>query len=538
MTRYPSVVACLLSGCAWAAGSACATSLACAKESSGSSCAAAPSESTEDARATEEAVDDFPDEASSLLQHRWVRPARQPKQQGLNNNFQNRIGQETEVHARKVGKKSCGIFAGDAPLGRLDAQDQALLTLTSSGTAVGVAGSECATAVAPHWAKWEYGEGCSGSPPFWAALWQGTASVADDGHGVKRVQGKIKVPPVPKAKGVDVSYNAWLMGMQPAVQPGIKNMSQWCDMFGSVDSMAYNSGQFGRIFYQTPNFTKPPFDFDKQLYNRGLDHDGTFIFASNGLLGQSAHGPTFGYGGVCNPGEEVWLDARLGKHYKELSEAKMVGWEQRMGVAGTNVEVTLAFNNSVYEDVFVESAVSQGLIEPDGGQALLVESNTWSWAVGPVYENMFIAQAPPLTEIPKLWPEGDVHFTDIKLELTEGGEWKNLTDKPDPWFLQFSQGLALGGEAFDGRLFLFYSELDEYFQELKQKHPKAPDYPQKVCLYQCIVSRYNGSECEPKTWKADATYDCVVKFGTDFPPAECTDEYWTSENAWNYTKTL
>jgi len=243
------------------------------------------------------------------------------------------------------------------------------------------------------------------------------------------------------------------------------------------------------------------------------DWNERFVYGSNILLGKSAEGPTFGYFGTAGHGDTLLFEGEFG-HVNDYA-----GWKNTIKVEGRHEKVVFAFNNTVYENVFLKPAIENHVVENSSTtQAKLVLQNNWSWAVGPPYEYSTIKTRPDLEDIPRLWPSEPVVYKDVEMRVSDGGDW----DRDGKWFLDFAEGLEISGSAFGHQLFTNYSSLENY---VHHELPKDDENFEAIqCLWACIDSRRKGSSCTHQVvQKGYVRASCKLQFDVSqpFPPEEC-----------------
>jgi len=450
--------------------------------------------------------------------------------------FENRDSSETAFTSYSDDNGSCIVYGGPNQYGKVSGEHQAFFTLSNSGTAYGVTGStanSCNIAAIEGWAKYnksDCNQTAAKTNGFWAQVWQGATSVSADGYNIESFKMKVKVPSMPRAQSANFSYSIWFSGVQPGLQPNMPKSGELCQLEGMDDSIVYNSGQFSRIMWRSQNSTQ--FSWNESLFNppnRNSNWNNKYLYTSNILLGKSSLGPTFGYAGTTHENETLWFDGQLG-HLSEKSAtgedmpSNLAGWKSTIGVNGTDAKVVFAFNNTVYENVFLKPAVKAGTIKNmSTKQAKLITGNNWSWAVGPPYEWTRIEEKPNLEDIPFLWPSDPVYYDDLEMQVSEGGDWAVLPDDGTPWVLRFDQGLEVTGTAFEGNLWTDYKAFNSSIKANYTKHKEV------ICLWACINSRNLGSSCTVS--KKSAGYvkaNCTLKFAEPFPPPECKEHHWGS----------
>jgi len=442
--------------------------------------------------------------------------------------FRNRGRYSTAFTSYMDEHGSCHVYGGPNQYGELKGDDQAFFTLSNSGTAYGVTGS-CSVAAIEDWAKYNESncdrEAIKTQGP-WAFVWQGATSVSADGFNIENFKMQVTLPGMPQAQSTNFSYSIWFNGVQPALQPSIPPKGNMCDLEGKDSTIVYNSGQFSRVMWRSRNSAW--FRFNESLFNPPESNwNNKYLFTSNILLGKSSLGPTFGYAGAAHEGQTLWFDGQLG-HLSGKSMAgeempsNLAGWKNAIGVNGTDTRVVFAFNNTVYEDVFLKPAIKAGTIDNmSSPQAKLITGNNWSWAVGPPYEWTIIEEKPDLTDIPLLWPSDPVYYNDLEMQVSEGGDWAPAPGDGSPWVLRFDQGLEVTGTAFEGTLWTDYGALNS---SIKANYTANKEV---VCLWACINSRKRGSSCDiQKSSPGYVKANCTLKFAEPFPPPECTTQHW------------
>jgi len=295
--------------------------------------------------------------------------------------------------------------------------------------------------------------------------------------------------------------------------PPIPPEGDFCNLEGQDNTTVYNSGQFSRVFYRSED--SQAMNFHDLVFNTQptfQDWNKKFVYGSNILLGKSANGPTFGYFGVAGNGDTLQFKGELG-HVNGYA-----GWKNTIKVEGRHEKVVFAFNNTVYENVFLKPAIKDHVVKNNSTtQAKLVLQNNWSWAVGPPYEYSTIKTKPDLKDIPRLWPSEPVVYKDLEMSVSDGGDWA----RDGKWFLDFAEGLEISGSAFGNKLITNYSALEEYVHHL----PKDNDNFEAIrCLWACIDSRRKGSSCTHEVvQRGYVRAHCKLQFDQSqpFPPKEC-----------------
>lgn len=437
--------------------------------------------------------------------------------------FERRPFSDTAFSSQTYVDGTCHVYGGPNQLDILKGKKEAYMTLSNSGTAYGVTGGSCDVTAIEKWAKYVPAE-CNQSTVVatlpWLMLWQGATSVSQQGSNIKSIRMSVGVPSTPQAKNMDFSYSAWFFGMQPGLQrdPPIPPEGAFCDLEGQDNTVVYNSGQFSRIFYRSQN--SRDYVFQDRAFNKQQtwqDWNERYVYGSNILLGKSKDGATFGYLGDAGKGDVLQFNGQFGH------ASGHEGWKNTIKKEGRDEKVVFAFNNTVYENVFLQPAIDEGVIaNRSTTQAKLVLESNWSWAVGPPYEMSQIDTKPLyLHDIPNLWPREPIVYNDLEMIVSDGGDWE-LNKEGKAWFLDFAEGLEITGQAFGGKLFTDYGALESYVQD--ELSMDDENFEAVQCVYACLKSRFDGSKCDTKeVRKGFVRAQCVLQFDPSkpFPPQEC-----------------